>query len=730
MLGNDNNLEQRLLDGAERREGEEQSVGVNSSAIVVSAKAEYAQEAEVDPFDSLVVFKTILGSTASFGFRSAIVGAHYAGNGLIMSSLGSNAAAASSVVTTIQNLTIGAASGFLIGTGVELGKALGRKDEKAAHAITKTGIAMSLALGSVATAAFLSTRYTLPLILDPNVAEAAADYFETFAIAAIPDLLVWTNGQIIFKVEKNALMPLIATIAYRIPALGLSYYLGKQLNLGPRGVGLGSGISGWTCVILFQPWFSKEVYKKYNLYSPGINDFWKHFKEFMNSGWQLSLQRITEWGNLAGITQIVGAWSSQGLLAEQPSLLSLVLCNSLSQGCAQTSMMIASEDCSAMKKALKDFENTGDEASLKQVEKYIAKNTKHFYISNGTGLFFNFLLAGALYLSKQRIIDLYIPEGTPASTLSLANTLFWINDLSLIPDALRIILGGQLRGWGDLLIPTLASLALMSGIGILAGALIGVKEGENILPLFIARVITLLCAAVFNYYRFQGHIQKDERAYESAVLLGKFFSSFDAYENFGKEGINLSSSARLVQNAASFGMEVRNVPGDGNCFFHAVALALNDGKKYEDVRRIVAQHVRDNIELYDEFITEGQDAFLRNISQGGTWADHVVILALSRVLNINIVLVRSDDADPIIIRQNNATNTIYLGYEVNHHYQLLSGISNESLRALFEAAEVDDLGNTALRDEEDDSQALVKPVAHLFYGNQGTSINAGVGAAR
>ena len=42
-----------------------------------------------------------------------------------------------------------------------------------------------------------------------STAEAAADFFEMFAIGAIPDLLAWTNGQIIFKVEKNSSIALL-----------------------------------------------------------------------------------------------------------------------------------------------------------------------------------------------------------------------------------------------------------------------------------------------------------------------------------------------------------------------------------------------------------------------------------------------------------------------------------------------------------------------------------------
>ena len=70
-----------------------------------------------------------------------------------------------------------------------------------------------------------------------------------------------------------------------------------------------------------------------------------------------------------------------------------------------------------------------------------------------------------------------------------------------------------------------------------------------------------------------------------------------------------------------------------------------------------------------------------------TWADAVMITALANVLNVTLVLVRSDHDKPTIIKQPNAKAELYLGYEVGNHYQSLQGNS------LTLKAEVDGMAN-------------------------------------
>ena len=164
-------------------ESEDEKVASQQTAIVVSKAKKKKTAADVD--SARKVFIEILSGTSSFGLRSLLVAAQYAGNAYVMSLLGPEAAAATAITTAGVALGVGTMSGFGASTGVELGKALVGKDHEAIGGIIKIGWITSIALGGVTAGAFLSTRAFLPLFLEEGVATAASDLFTTFA-AAVP----------------------------------------------------------------------------------------------------------------------------------------------------------------------------------------------------------------------------------------------------------------------------------------------------------------------------------------------------------------------------------------------------------------------------------------------------------------------------------------------------------------------------------------------------------------
>jgi cytochrome P450 len=138
------------------------------------------------------------------------------------------------------------------------------------------------------------------------------------------------------------------------------------------------------------------------------------------------------------------------------------------------------------------------------------------------------------------------------------------------------------------------------------------------------------------------------------------------------------SNNNLKNQANNFGFQCHNVAPDGNCFFNAVVDQLKrmDVAAYQAItsqqlREMAVQHLLDHFGSYKELIGEDYNFFMGKIMQAGEWADHIIIQALSRVLNVTFVIIRSDSADPTIVRRNDSARTIYLGYEVGWHYQSL-----------------------------------------------------------
>lgn len=689
----------------EERENKNKQLLINSSNTT-------DQSIIIMPYSKPVEKKkppSILIRTTSFGLSGLIIASHLVGNGKVMTLLGPNEAAAASVITTMQSVTIGTSFGLLLSTGMQLGAALGSEDHKAAEAAIKISWLSATILGFLSSTAFLSTRLTMPLLLEEATANAVAEFFKTFAIAPIADLMIMTNGLIIFQVEKNWQIPLISTALYRLPAVPLGYYLANECGYGPMGIGLGSSAAAVFSFALLQSWFLRNAYKDYKLHKLWqIPEFKKHLKKFLTDGWKLSLQRITEWGNLVGITMIVGHWSNTALKAEQPSIQALTLFNLFSQGVAQAAMMITTRDRTEMNTHLKKFYSTNDQSHLNKYLEFYKKNKSTFFISNGAGFVLNTAFAAGLYFARHPIVDLFVPSNSTQITDELAYSLLELNALSLLFDAIRIISGGVLRGWGDLLYPTLASLIIMSLIGIPMGAGIGYHFDENILPLFILRVITIALSATVNCYRFYRHTKDDMDEYELAIMYGDLLKSlFEWEKTINTYTIKIDN--QLITKAEEFGLLVESTTDEKVNFFTVISdqlitlsrqknlsedpelklLKLNNESETTElkVRRSTIQHIQKNPLYY-----QGKNKNLVDVIMNtDTPPDTKIVSAIARTFNANIVILRNDTGTPDIIHRANLDKTVYIAYDVsNHHYYSLTGEANKILQQLIDQTPMDE----------------------------------------
>lgn len=147
--------------------------------------------------------------------------------------------------------------------------------------------------------------------------------------------------------------------------------------------------------------------------------------------------------------------------------------------------------------------------------------------------------------------------------------------------------------------------------------------------------------------------------------------------NIGHE----NSSQQLQEVATMRGFTLHNVSGDGNCFFHAVAHQLTqheiaaDEYTAESLREIAIRHIIENMSNFQDFLMMPFDEFIERMRKNNEWVDHLIITALSEALQIKIIIIRSDGAEPHIIgEEHDNARTVYLGYQVGLHYQSLSKI--------------------------------------------------------
>ena len=153
---------------------------------------------------------------------------------------------------------------------------------------------------------------------------------------------------------------------------------------------------------------------------------------------------------------------------------------------------------------------------------------------------------------------------------------------------------------------------------------------------------------------------------------------------------NIAETLR-AKGVITGGAKLEDVPGDGNCFFHAVSRLIT-GADHQTLRAIASRNIYDHQDQYREFV-DGEETIeqyiIRN-TQANTWADHLMIQSLADSLsNYRFEIIRSDGGRNIIeprnIEEGSNLTTLMLYYTGNHYMAIVQ--SPETIRAPVIVAE-------------------------------------------
>ena len=113
------------------------------------------------------------------------------------------------------------------------------------------------------------------------------------------------------------------------------------------------------------------------------------------------------------------------------------------------------------------------------------------------------------------------------------------------------------------------------------------------------------------------------------------------YRNRGRKNERLSKSFDLLmkQQLSQFGLDFKEITGDGNCMFRAISDQMVGGEDMHDqYRSLSISFMRDNREDFAPFVEDDEDFshYIRRMSQSGTWGGNLELQALSQVLQVNI----------------------------------------------------------------------------------------------
>jgi hypothetical protein len=118
----------------------------------------------------------------------------------------------------------------------------------------------------------------------------------------------------------------------------------------------------------------------------------------------------------------------------------------------------------------------------------------------------------------------------------------------------------------------------------------------------------------------------------------------------GQKKINLSSNKEVSQSMMTLstrlfakGLKPFDVGGDGNCFFRAVSHQLFQNSNFHQIVRSTAiDYIRSHPEQFVESIANNSfSAYINSMSMNGTWADAIVVQAVSDALNCIIDITES-----------------------------------------------------------------------------------------
>ena len=132
----------------------------------------------------------------------------------------------------------------------------------------------------------------------------------------------------------------------------------------------------------------------------------------------------------------------------------------------------------------------------------------------------------------------------------------------------------------------------------------------------------------------------------------------------------------LSERLQQFGLVPIDVGGAGDCFFRAFSHQYFDTPDlHRRVRLLGITHMSEYPEVYFESLTaQGYqwEAYLGQLSNAGTWADNIIIQAVSNSLSVVICIIHAftSSSQPIIIYpvNENRQGVVFLGFNPEIHY--------------------------------------------------------------
>ena len=453
---------------------------------------------------------TYAQSICSYALSIFMMACSFTINGKLLVETGDNGPAAASIVTTFQTVVLGIATGCVLSSGICMGEPMGRKNYTQAGDVAKSAWLWTAAIATLASALLFTSPQTLPLMFEAKAASKAADFFQGYGVGTFPTLFLMTTPQIATQ-AGDWKVPVVSAALNYIPGVVLSACFAFTCNLGAFGVGLGGGLSAWPVALGAQWWLTREHYAPLKLYHPHIKNVTSHIRKLAQVGAVMALQRLTEWGNLFTLAVISGSWGENNLASMNASLQLIVIFNLASQGVAHATGMLCRSQRSAMMKTAQELdEGTYGPTTVSALQQH-TENLQKILRTSQINFVFNGILALAIHTARAPLATFFLGHEVTSPVQHLTEKLLSINAVGLLCDAPRITLAGGLRGWVDVVWPTMVCLILMTAVGAPAGCLLAGEFEAKMETLFWVRNLTMLVSTAVIFNRLVAKYNEDSR---------------------------------------------------------------------------------------------------------------------------------------------------------------------------------------------------------------------------
>lgn len=119
----------------------------------------------------------------------------------------------------------------------------------------------------------------------------------------------------------------------------------------------------------------------------------------------------------------------------------------------------------------------------------------------------------------------------------------------------------------------------------------------------------------------------------------------------------------------SIGLRMKQITGDGNCFFRALSDQLHGRESdHKAIRDAICNYMKINEEEFKLFVEDDEpwDEYLGRMRKDGTWAGQIELVVASRVLSLKLHI-HQPSAPVWIISESLTGKPVHLAYEDDHY---------------------------------------------------------------